>query len=196
MTGEGDLADQLVITRRPVLCRPAAPSDRAQVMEFLKGIWNGEDYVPDVWERWLNLAKGVLAVAERGGRVVGMGHLADLGLGESWLEGLRVDPRRQGQHIASHLHQYLLNCWVQSGSHALRLASAAGRKEVHHMCRKSGLEKVGSIVEFQAITEGGWHGFEPLAARGLDEALETLKTSPATRFLHGLIDIGWRFVVN
>jgi hypothetical protein len=41
-----------------VLCRQAVEVD---VIEFCKGIWDGEDYVPSVWEDWLQDPNGLLA---------------------------------------------------------------------------------------------------------------------------------------
>ena len=45
-----------------VACRPARQSDTVDVMELTRTIWEGEDYVPQVWASWLADRRGRLAV--------------------------------------------------------------------------------------------------------------------------------------
>lgn len=92
------------------------------MLELTKTIWEGEDYVPQVWDDWLADPHGQLSVAEIGGRVVGLGKLTRLAPGEWWLEGLRVDPQWQGRGIGRALHEYHVGLWRKMGdSSALRL---------------------------------------------------------------------------
>lgn len=98
-----------------VVCRPARQSDTQEVMELTSTIWEGDDYVPKVWQDWLADPEGILAVAEHEDRVIGLGKLTLLAPGEWWLEGLRTHPDFEGHGVASHLHEYLLNFWLQNG---------------------------------------------------------------------------------
>jgi GNAT superfamily N-acetyltransferase len=107
-----------------VTCRPALPRDTAEVMELTRTIWGGHDYVPFVWAEWLADPQGLLAAAEYGGRVVGVGKLSLLSADEWWLQGLRVHPEFQGRGIASRLHDYMLAYWQRNRGAVLRLATA------------------------------------------------------------------------
>jgi hypothetical protein len=51
-----------------VVIRPALPLDREAVLEFCKFIWDGHDYIPDVWDDWMADPSGEMFVAEYAGR--------------------------------------------------------------------------------------------------------------------------------
>jgi GNAT superfamily N-acetyltransferase len=75
--------------------RPALPEDRERILAISAKIWEGQDYIPHVLDRWL--CEGGLFVAELSGKVVGFAKNTELSPGEIWLEGLRVDPEHQGR---------------------------------------------------------------------------------------------------
>ncbi|MGH2626765.1 MAG: GNAT family N-acetyltransferase [Anaerolineales bacterium] len=176
-----------------VLCRPALPSDREAVMEFLPLIREGEDYVSGVWDEWLLDQGGVLAAAVMGGRAVGLSHLVDLGGGEWWLEGLRVDPRLQGRHIGSHLHEYQVKEWLSTQGDVVRLVTRGQRRAVHRMCARTGFDKTASLSELAFEPTDGGHGFQPAGAEEADRAVPRFLSSPAHAASGGLMDLGWRF---
>jgi GNAT superfamily N-acetyltransferase len=141
----------------PVVCRPARPSDTGDVLELTRTIWDGHDYVPEVWDAWLSDPQGLLAVAEYQGRVLGLGKLTRLSGEDWWLEGLRVHPEYQGRGIASQINDYLLAHWLHTGSGALRLATNSERVQVHHMCQRNRFTKVAEFTWYVApsLTEWG-----------------------------------------
>lgn len=180
----------LSLRAAPVLCRPARASDRAPAFEFLRAIWNGTDYLPEVWDEWLADPAGLFAAAEQGGRVVGLARLADLGWGEGWLEGLRVDPRAEGRGIGSHLHDHLLAAWARTGWGVLRLATHAARAPVHRMCARTGFERVGEVVKHVAQSRPGEPRFEPLSPRDAAAAAARFAGGPGAA---GLIEVDWKW---
>jgi GNAT superfamily N-acetyltransferase len=175
-----------------VVCRPALPMDTLEVMEFTKKIWEGEDYIPLVWEMWLNDSEGLLAVAENGGRVVGLSKLTRLSPEDWWLEGLRVDPDFEGRGIASHLHNYMLETWLRFGKGALRLVTSSKREPVHHLCRKTGFSKTCEFVSYSALSmdEAGDH-FTRVDEKDVDQAFEVIINSPILPLFCGLLDRYW-----
>ncbi len=181
--------------QRPVLCRPALPRDRKAVMEILAETWEGQDYVAEVWDRWLMEEPGVLAVAEREGEIVGQGHLLDMGLGEWWMEGLRVRPSAQGEGIGSHLHDYFLKRWEDSGGAVVRLATHVHREAVHQMCARTGFERIAGVVLTTADPlDGGKHpNFQSAADEPVEAHVDRLRTTATTESLAGLMNLNWRF---
>jgi len=159
-------------------------------------IWEGHDYLPYVWQEWLLDARGRLVVAEAQGRMVGLAKLTCLEPEQWWVEGLRVHPELQGRGIASYLHEYLLRSWQQLGSGVLRLATSAKREPVHHLCYRTGFEKV---AEFSAFRAGALNEpvdyFSPLAGPDFDQALQVAFSSPITPLTSGLWDLGWQWAV-
>ena len=194
------MTDWLHPERFPVLvCRPALPKDTPEVLELTRTIWEGEDYVPHVWPEWLADPGGLLAVAEYGGRVAGLGKITRLGADEWWLEGLRVHPELEGRGIASHLHDYLTGYWERCHSGVIRLATASFRKPVQHLCERSGFRKVGEYTSYAAPAleppPGGGSGpaFYALSLADVAEALDFIEQSPQLPGSAGLMDIGWQW---
>lgn len=176
-----------------IVCRPALPKDTPDVIELTRTIWEGHDYVPLVWEDWLADSEGLLAVAEYAGRAVGVVKLTHLSPGEWWLEGLRVDPKFQGQHIASHMHEYIVDYWARLGDGTLRLTTY--RPQVKKLCERTGFTIRREFTQYLApVLE------EPVddltlvqpgeAARARDFALG----SPVFAFSASTMETGWRWV--
>jgi GNAT superfamily N-acetyltransferase len=139
------MAEKLIVT-----CRPARQSDTQGVIELTQNIWEGHDYVPQVWEEWLADEHGLLAVAEHEDRLVGLGKLTRVSDADWWLEGLRTHPGLEGRGVASQMHAYLLERWLQTGAGTLRLATASFRVAVHRLCQRTGFDKVAELTFFKA----------------------------------------------
>ncbi|MGW8252086.1 MAG: GNAT family N-acetyltransferase, partial [Anaerolineales bacterium] len=175
-----------------VVCRPALPKDTADVMALTHDIWDGNDYVPYVWAEWLADAESLLAVAEYGGHVVGLAHLAWKGGGEWWLQGLRVHPEQQGRGIASRLHDYLLDGWQRRQGSVIRLATSSARLPVHHLCQRTGFTRVGEYRKYAApVLKDRAHAFQPVQASQSVEALESVRRSPLFAKVHHLLYLDW-----
>ncbi len=182
------------IKNHPVICRPALPKDTADILEITRTIWDGEDYVPAVWSEWLEDYQGLLAVAERGGQVVGTGKLTLFSPRDWWLEGLRVHPELQGQGIAAHLHDYLLDYWLRAGQGTLRLATASFRLAVQHLAERSGFNKLAEFSAYSApAIEGDSQYFTDLTLDEVSDALEYAKQSPTFSMSSYLMDLGWQW---
>lgn len=175
-----------------VVCRPALPSDKADVIEFTKFIWDGHDYIQYVWDEWLVDPEGLLAVAEYGGHCVGLGKISRSAPGQWWLQGLRVDPKFQGLKIGSHIHRYVDEWWLEYGDGVARLMTSSLRVKVHHLCEKLGYTKILEVKELEANQlDEACSSFQPVQADEVPAALETALNSPALAFGRGLFDRGW-----
>jgi len=182
-----------------VLCRPALPKDTADVMELTRTIWDGNDYVPQVWEKWLADPDGLLAIAEYGEKVVGLAKLTRLEAQEWWLEGLRVHPEFEGRGIASHLNDYLLAYWEQHCQGVIRLATGSHRLKVHHLCERNGFQRVAEFAPFSAPIMEPFSPdeqvtiFRPLQETEIQEALKFIQPNPLTGRAAGLMNLGWQW---
>ena len=183
----------------PIVCRPALPMDTPAVIELTRHIWEGEDYVPYVWSDWLQDPDGMLAVAECGGLVVGLGKLTKLSASDWWMEGLRVHPDHEGRGIASHLNNYLFDYWLRTGSGYLRLATSSSREPVIHLSNQKGFRQVSEFTTYKAsaIKTSAEHennpAFKSLTSEEIDEAVELLCDSSKGWLPFGLMDLGWQW---
>jgi len=186
-----------------LVCRPALSSDSADVLEFTKRIWEGEDYIKDVWQDWLHDPCGVLVVAQYGSHAVGMAKVTFISPGQWWLEGLRVDPAHQGLKIASHLHEYTNTWWLENGDGVVRLMTSSERVQVHHLCERTGYARCGEVISYRSFPLS--RGARSQAVRQPDtsaafQAVPEDQVPPALAFAsahldhaNGLMDSGWRF---
>jgi GNAT superfamily N-acetyltransferase len=182
-----------------VVCRHALPKDTPDVLEISRHIWEGHDYVPDVWDQWREDPEGVMAVAEYGGHAVGIGKLTRLAPGQWWMEGLRVHPHSQGHGVASRLHDYLVFMWERYGDGTLGLATHSKREPVHHLCQRTGFKKIGEFTPYVAPALGGEEGegaartFEILKLDEASRALQFGLESASLELSYGLMDFGWEW---
>jgi len=178
-----------------LVCRPALPKDTPEVIALTSLIWEGDDYVPYVWEDWLKDPQGLLAVAEFGGKIVGLCKLSQMAARDWWMQGLRVHPDFQGRGIASHLHDYVLDYWQRNGNGAVRLATSSIRLPVHHLCERTGFVKIGEYCLYTAPVINEKNGDSTwLAISDVSEALDYALQSPATELTFGLMDLMWIMV--
>ena len=183
----------------PIVSRPALPMDTPAVMDLTRRIWDGEDYVPHVWAKWLQDPDGLLAVAECGDSIVGLGKLTNLSTSDWWMEGLRVHPDHEGRGVASKLNNYLYGYWLRKGSGFLRLATSSSREPVKHLSKQKGFRVVGEFTTYKASTikTAEEHEtnpyFAPMTAENIDEGVELLCDPSKDWLPHGLMDLGWQW---
>jgi len=175
-----------------VVCRPALPSDRADVFEFIKFIWEGHDYVRYVWDEWYADPNGILVAAEYDGRCVGIAKVSLSAPGQWWLQGFRVDQKYQDLKIGSHIHAYIDEWWLEYGDGVARLMTSSLRVKVHHLCEKLGYTKILEVKELEVKSlDEPCTSFQPVQADEISQALKFAQESPIMELSHGLLDLGW-----
>ena len=176
-----------------VVCRPALPKDTPDVMALTSRIWEGHDYVPFVWQEWLQDPQGMLAVAEYAGQVPLVcsscpGWARTIG-------GSRACASIQTSRGRASPRTCTITPW-STGSAALggvlRLATSSMRLPVHHLCARTGFHKAG---EYQAYTASGLdeppQRLIPLAEAEVGEALASIRQHPLYELTAGLMNLAW-----
>jgi GNAT superfamily N-acetyltransferase len=180
-----------------VVCRPALPLDTQDMLELTSQIWEGDDYIPKVWQEWLFDPQGLLAVAEFRGKIVGIGKLTRLSKQDWWLEGLRVHPEFEGQRIASRIQSYLLEIWEKNGSGMLRFATVSSREPVKHLAHVNGFHVVGEYSTFKAPARSdifkNEDPFSQIEPHENEAVVDWLTAPPGEKLTFGLMNLGWQF---
>ncbi len=175
-----------------VVCRPALAKDTDAVMELSSHIWEGGDYIPQVWDEWMADPDGLLGVAEMHGRVAGIFKLTKFQEGEWYMEGLRVHPDFQGMGVASHIHTYVLETWRRIGGGIIRLTTASYNVKVHRMCEQSGFTRLAEFIPYRAPSLAvGTNNFARLVTGDASRAMDFVLKSPLHALSSGLINLGW-----
>ena len=87
------------------IVRLARPSDREDLIEVSRGIWDGHDYLPGIVDRWI--AEDWFFVCEYQRRVIACLKLSLFPDNVLWFEGLRVHRKYQGKGIAKLMNRQL-----------------------------------------------------------------------------------------
>lgn len=130
------------IQRDKLIIRPAQASDRGEVVAISAQIWDGDDYIPNVFDKWITTANNYFDVLTYDDKVIGVGKLTCFGAEEWWLEGLRIDPAYQGQGLARVIHHYKVNQARQVGTGVLRFSTSSENMAIHKLAIETGFSKV------------------------------------------------------
>ncbi len=130
--------------------RPARASDRSAVKALCAQIWEGEDYVPRMWDDWLADPHGQFVTVKLNKRVVGLGKLSRLAGDEWWMEGLRVDPAYRQQKIGGLVHTHLLEKARQIGRGTLRFGTHSLNEPVHRMAARDDFRRIATYRRYRA----------------------------------------------
>jgi GNAT superfamily N-acetyltransferase len=187
MPGQDLDMDQLNVRR-------AEADDKPAVVEFCSRIWEGWDYLPRVYDRWLEDPRGAFLVAELNGRPVGTDKITVLSPGEVWLEGLRVDPDAQGKGVARAINRRAMEIIAGLEPRTVRFGTVSDNQASRHMGEKDGFRL---IVECQRMVSQMLTGeLPPEMTAGQDEldaVMEFLKGSENYQRMKGLFAWGWTF---
>ena len=174
-----------------VVIRPALPRDKADVAEFTKFIWDGHDYVGEVFPHWLKDPQGQLFAAEYAGHCVGTAKVSLVAPGQWRLEGFRVDLKFQDMKIGSRLDAACNEWWDAHGDGILRFLTSSKRTKVHHLSEARGFVRVGEVFGYEAepLAEPT-EAFTPLKPEEVDEAVAFCQRIAPNHWL----GLGWKFL--
>jgi Acetyltransferase (GNAT) family len=90
------------------MIREITAADKSRVIEICSQIWEGDDYIPQVFDDWIK-DDGVFAGLWENDVLVGFGKLTWLSPTDVWLEGLRKDEKTGARNVGEKLSKYYLN---------------------------------------------------------------------------------------
>jgi len=181
-----------------VVIRPALPLDKADVFEFTKFTWDGEDYIKYVWDWWFSDPFDGLFVAEYAGHAIGMGKITRISHGNWWMQGLRVDPSFQNKAIGSLLNDFLVQDWLERGEGVVRFLTSADKVKVHRMAERNGFIRVGDRARFRLgigdeNSDEAEQPFTTINKVEISEAVQVALQFDLANMGLGLVDLGWRY---
>jgi len=128
--------------------RQAREKDREYIMSWIKEIWSGHDYIPYVWDEWLNDPCGSLYVVDDRGKAIALWHIIWLD-NTAWLEGMRVKPDYRNRGIATMTARYSIELSKEKGVKNVMLLTSSTNKPVIRIMEKIGFEIVGRYNRFK-----------------------------------------------
>jgi GNAT superfamily N-acetyltransferase len=166
-------------------------ADKPAVLKVSSRIWEGNDYVPLFYDRWVK--EGGFWAGELRGRIVGYGKATELAPGELWLEGLRVDPDSRKQGVGKELSRQVVYKTLERRPVSLRLATADVNHESIHIIETVMGFKLYAQYRFFVGTPKKPRPGPPLVAPTVAEALDFIKRSAELAASRGLLASTWLF---
>lgn len=130
------------MVRTDVRVRQATPRDTSSMLEITRAVWEGNDYVPYVWDDWLDHSGGYASVAEVHGEIAGLMHTDVQPDGVGWMEGIRVRDNMQSQGIGLKLLEDGIEWARRAGCSRLRLATYGANPSSNRLAAKAGLTEL------------------------------------------------------
>jgi GNAT superfamily N-acetyltransferase len=127
------------------------------MLEVTRNVWQGNDYVPFVWERWLADGSGHLTVAVRERTVCGLMHVEIQSDGTAWAEGIRVREELQSKGIGRALLNEGISWARRAGSRRMRLSTYGGNPASNRLAVKSGLLELARMKVLAVEPNGFTH---------------------------------------
>jgi len=112
------------------------PEDREEILELCRGIWDGHDYIPYVFDKWVE--EGGFYCGRLNGRIVALDKYTWQENGILWLEGFRVHPDMQGQGIGSLMSREFERVLEGLDCRVMRSMTAEINEKSRHLAGKKG----------------------------------------------------------
>lgn len=174
-----------------VLIRHARASDRAGLEPWTQNTFRWGDYISDVFDAWLNDTNGKFLIAEIEGRVVGCVHVALLGDGEAWDEGMRVHPDFRRRGISTALDAAAREFARAAGYHVTRLATDEDNLITHKTLDAQGYSRLFKLAYWKsALGEGASGEAEVAQANDVPRLLDVWQASEERALCQDLAWVG------
>ncbi|WP_088889986.1 GNAT family N-acetyltransferase [Leptolyngbya ohadii] len=146
-----------------IIVRPARSEDKTAVLAFCQHTWeNHEDYIAQVWDKWIADPTGQILVVEIAGQPVAMTRVVQLAPQEGWWEGLRVDPQYRGLGLVRHLDLAVAQYCHARGITTIRCCVGSWNQGIPEMIQRRGYEPIACYQEHSAIAMPSSRSFQPL----------------------------------
>jgi RimJ/RimL family protein N-acetyltransferase len=130
--------------------RKARASDREAVFKFCKKTWSWGDYIPRVWDKWLEEKSGRVFIATIDHVPVGITHLSLDKPHEIWLSGARTDPNYRRVGVATAITKKCLDYAKRKGVKVARLTTESDNIAAQAAIKKLGFKPTSEFVEMAA----------------------------------------------
>jgi ribosomal protein S18 acetylase RimI-like enzyme len=173
-----------------LVVRPARAEDRDAVFAFSSTTFDGDDYIPYVWDDWLggDPERGALLVAAWDGQPVGVIHWRLLGDDEAWIEGIRVDPAARRRGVGRAMVSRALAGADAHGARVARLMTSERNVASQQLVGRFGFVRVAEVARYEAASEEEVEGVAAarLGPEDFDRVWSWLEESNLRPFTGGL----------
>lgn len=184
-----------ILAQYPIEIRRATKEDRSSIIEISKTVWEGEDYLPQVFDKWLEEEQGEFSVITWEGIPVGCAKITVLSDETLWLEGMRIRADYRGKGLAGTLAKYQLERAQSIGYKKIEMGTFIENKHSIRIIESNDFEKVAGFKLFtKKKTEFANKKIE-MVPKAVTSKKETLSICKNVLQSHpeGYISLDWTF---
>ncbi len=177
--------------------RKLRDSDRDDILEISRHIWEGHDYLPSVADEWLHDPRSHFYGVETDGHVVAVGNLRLLEDDRrGWMEGLRVHPEYRSRGFANSITLYFVRKAENLGVQCVRYTTSTQNTASLKLAKMAGFKKALRMTVL-------WHpkpklmpkpqGYPTIRKQTPQKVCSLLETNPRI-VPHGILVYDWKAV--
>lgn len=173
--------------------RPAEIRDRDAVEKISAKIWDGDDYMPYVFDAWCADTDGEFTMIEFEGAVVGFAKLTFLTPHDAWMEGLRKDPDTTVRGVGTALSRHYLRLLKhRKDLRSVRFSTYFGNTQSRILNERLGFEvvRIMSVQSKKYESEVSRTEFPHIEQCSADE--EVMEFIRASQWFDTFLCDGWR----
>ena len=173
--------------------RNITKADKSEILQLVKGIWGGEDYLPDVFDKWLDDSGFFLLSIDNS--IAGVAKLTEFSKGEFWMEGLRVGKRYRGLGVAKRLTEYFLNRLLKKKYKTIMYATAYDNKASIHLGKKYGFDQVEKFSYYHFVLKNNLNRkiSKVKFVRDYNQVYKYINHSGILNKTNNMVPVGWQF---
>lgn len=153
-------------------------SDRDDILEIARHIWDGHDYLPYSFESWIRDENSHTVGIEQDGHIIALANLRVIEGGKTgWMEGLRVHPDYRGRGLAKVLTNHVVLKAIELELKRIRYTTATDNLESLHLGESVGMSRKFTLGIYwhEGAMEITWrHTTEDIISINADDLLAPL----------------------
>lgn len=174
------------------MIREITPQDKERVLAISRNIWDGEDYIADVFDDWVKDARGLFCGLWENGKLVGFGKLTYLSEYDIWLEGLRKDESCGVKGVGEKLSRQYINYLKGKKIRSVRFSTYFGNIASITLNEKLGFKCIHTLsLKSKPITKKIEYSDEWPVDFDLKAIHDYIMTSSYLHGTKGFIGRGW-----
>jgi len=176
-----------------IAIRRLQPADRRSMLAIAARIWEGDDYLPHVFDRWVADPEGYFPGLFLDGALIGCGRLQPLDAERVWLESLRIDPEHQGQGLGRVIAEHVIRAACATGYRELFFATYFRNYGSIRISERAGFRRVATFTNLErklpdadAVAPASGRGARPAPAAGAAHEIDAEIDAEITPGLPGV----------
>ncbi len=182
---------KLKVSKKLKMIKEISLSDKQRVLEISANIWEGDDYISQVFDDWVN-DDGLFVGLWEDNILVGFGKLSYLTPTDIWLEGLRKDEKSGVKQVGEKLSEYYYNHLQGRKIDSIRFSTYFGNLASIKLNQKFGFQKILTLsLKTKTISSKKSIQSEVYSHYDLENVKRYIEKSSYLKGTKGFIGKGW-----